>query len=140
MKNKEKFEAFKKKLVADNEEKYGAEAREKYGEDAVDESNRKMLNMTEEVYARFTELGKQINEKLQAAVEGGVSPESETGKEIAMLHKEWLCCTWKTYSAAAHRDLAEMYVADERFAAYYDAKVPGCADFLNRAIKHWVEA
>lgn len=139
MKDTEKFEAFKKKLVSDNEEKYGAEVREKYGEAAVDESNRRMLNMTEEVYARFAGLGERINEKLQAAVRSGASPEGEAGREIAMLHKEWLCYTWKTYSAAAHRGLAAMYVADERFTAYYDAAVPGCADFLNRAVQCWAE-
>ena len=42
MSNKEKFEGFKKKLVDDNEMKYGKEAREKYGDDAVNKSNQKV--------------------------------------------------------------------------------------------------
>ena len=31
--------------------------------------------------------------------------------------------------------LAEMYVADERFKAYYEAVAPGAAEFLRDAIK-----
>ena len=27
---------------------------------------------------------------------------------------------------------------DERFAAYYDKHIPGCARFLRDAVAHWV--
>lgn len=140
MQNTEKFEAFKQRLIKENEDNYGAELQEKYGREEVEASNRKLLHMTEEEYERFTELGKQIIEQLQQAVENGIEPESETGRRIALLHREWLGYTWKSYSAQAHHGLVEMYVADERFQAYYDAKVPGCAAFLNCVVKHWIEA
>ena len=42
MSNKEKFEGFKKKIIDDNEEKYGKEIREKYGKDTVEKSNAKV--------------------------------------------------------------------------------------------------
>ena len=32
---------------------------------------------------------------------------------------------WPEYSEEAHAHLAEMYVADERFTAYYDQAVEG---------------
>jgi len=35
MSNKEKFEGFKKKMIDENEKKYGKEIREKYGDDTV---------------------------------------------------------------------------------------------------------
>ena len=41
MSDKEKFEGFKKKMIDDNEKKYGKEIREKYGEEAVNNSNAK---------------------------------------------------------------------------------------------------
>ena len=53
MSDKEKFEGFVKKLVEENEEKYGMEAREKYGDEAVDRSNAKLLNLSPEKYAEF---------------------------------------------------------------------------------------
>ena len=43
------------------------------------------------------------------------------------------------YDPAKHRGIAELYVADERFAAYYDKSVPGCARFLRDSVLHWVK-
>lgn len=41
---------------------------------------------------------------------------------------------WGNYTKEAHAGLAEMYVHDERFKAYYDRKQPGTAEFLRDAI------
>ena len=43
---------------------------------------------------------------------------------------------WKegTFSEEAHKALADGYVADERFNAYYDKIAPGCTRFLRNAI------
>ncbi len=49
-----------------------------------------------------------------------------------MLHKEWLCFYWNHYTKEAHLGLAQMYVDDSRFRAYYDAVAPGCAAFFTR--------
>ena len=35
--------------------------------------------------------------------------------------------------------LAEGYVTDKRFTAYYDRNVPGCARFLCDAVRHWAK-
>ena len=45
--------------------------------------------------------------------------------------------SWKdcAYSKEAHRGLAEAYVADERFKAYYEAIAPGAAEFLRDAVR-----
>ncbi|MCI5481101.1 MAG: TipAS antibiotic-recognition domain-containing protein [Lachnospiraceae bacterium] len=58
---------------------------------------------------------------------------------MAELHKQWLCRTWKQYSAQAHMGVAEMYTADERFKGYYDKDVTGCAEWLRSAIRFWAE-
>lgn len=137
MDDKMKFEAFKKNAVEENEKTYGKEARGKYGDEAVDESNRKLLGMTEADYERFKDLEQEVLCQLEGAVENGISPESETGQRIVLLHKNWLSFTWKQYSAQAHKGLAEMYLADERFQAYYDRNVAGCAKFLVEAVRYW---
>jgi len=134
MKDHEKFEAFKRDAVAKNEEMYGAEARKKYGDAAVDASNRMMMNMSPEVYARWEVLDKEILSRLEMAVKTSVDPAGEEGKQIAQLHRQWLCCTWEKYSAQAHRGVAQMYVMDERFTRYYDRNVSGCAQFLKDAV------
>ena len=134
MKDTEKFEAFKREAVAKNEAKYGVEAREKYGDAAVDASNRKMMNMSPETYVRWESLDKEILSRLEAAVESGADPSGEEGKQIAELHKQWLCCSWEKYTAQAHKGVAQMYVLDERFTQYYDRNIPGCAQFLRDSV------
>ena len=134
MSDKEKFQAFKERIVRENEERHGAEIREKYGDDEMDSANRKMLNMTEEEFERFQNLGKEINVQLEEAVLTGEKPESEKGRRIVLLHKEWLGKTWKQYTKEAHIAIGNMYISDDRFRMYYDKEVEGCAIFLEAAI------
>ncbi len=138
MSDKEKFQAFKERIVRENEEKHGAEIREKYGDEEMDAANRKMLNLTEEEYERFQNLGEEIKTRLKEAVLVGENPESECGKRIVILHKEWLGKTWKQYTREAHTAIGNMYISDERFKLYYDKEVAGCAEFLEAAIRFWV--
>lgn len=135
MKDREKFQAFKEGLIRENEEKYGKEIREKYGDDEVDASNRKMLNMFEEKWQQFKMLEEEIKAALKEAVLAGVSPDSAEARKIVDLHKEWLQMTLKQYSPEIHKGIAAMYVADERFKAYYDGDVAGCAELLANAVK-----
>lgn len=134
MSDAEKFEGFKRELVEDNERRYGAEARERYGDAAVDDSNRRMLNMNEQEYGTWQALDAEIHAALAEAVRTGANPAGDTGARVCSLHRQWLSHTWPTYSPEAHRGLAEMYVADERFRAYYDREVPGATQWLHDAI------
>ena len=139
MNDEQKFEAFKQRAVAHNEEVYGAEIRSKYGDKEVDEANAAVMNLSRKQYQEWTDLGRGIQERLEVAVREGVSPESEEGKEITALHRRWLTITGNRYDPAKHRGIAELYVMDERFTAYYDKQMPGCARFLRDAVAHWVK-
>ena len=139
MRDEQKFEAFKKRTVEHNEEAYGAEIRAKYGDDQMDQANAAVMNLTQEQYRAWTGLGREIQARLEAAVRAGLSPEGAAGEEIAALHRRWLTVTGNRYDPARHRGIAELYVADERFTAYYDSQVPGCARFLRDAVVHWVK-
>lgn len=136
MEDKEKFEAFKQGLVDENERRYGEEVRERWGDDAADASNAKLMGMSVEQYRQTQELEQGVKDALQAAIATG-DPAGEDAHRAADLHRQWLCAFWKdgTYSKAAHQGLAEMYVADDRFKAYYEAVAPGAAEFLRDAIK-----
>lgn len=133
MSNKEKFEGFKRKLIEENEEKYGAEIREKYGEDTINRSNAKLENMTEAEYAEVERLQEDMFAALREGMASG-DPAGDAAQRAAQLHKEWLTFYWDQYSKEAHAGLAEMYVADERFKAYYDQHGSGTAEFLREAI------
>ena len=139
MSDEQKFEAFKQRAVAHNEEVYGAETRAKYGDKEVDEANSQVMSLTQEQYQEWTNLGREIQEQLEAAVQARLSPESEEGRELCALHRRWLTITGNQYDPARHRGIAELYVIDERFTAYYDKRLPGCARFLRDAVIHWVK-
>ena len=139
MSDREKFEAFKRRAVEANEERYGKEAREKYGREAVEDSNAKFLSMTEEEHGKWKALEAEILSALAAAVRAGEVPAGAEGRRIAELHRRWLSYTWTAYTPQAHRGLAELYTADGRFTAYYDQEVPGCAEFLRQAVRAYTE-
>jgi len=133
MSNQEKFEGFKQRIVEENEKKYGEEVREKYGNDAVEKSNRKVLNMKQEELEKADNLAREIKETLSKAFRTG-DPASESAQRAVDLHRQWLCLYWDGYSKEAHAGLGNMYVADERFKAYYDEDQPGIAEFFRDAI------
>ena len=133
MSDKEKFEGFKQKLLDDNEREYGKEIREKYGKDAVEKSYSKVKNMTQEEYDAVTKLSEEITKTLGEAFKTG-DPAGDLAQKAADLHKQWLSFYWDSYSKEAHGGLAQMYVDDERFKAYYDKEQSGTAEFLRDAI------
>ena len=139
MSDKEKFEAFKRQAVEANEEQYGREIREQYGPEAVEASNARLLSMTEEEHGQWKALEAEILSALAAAVRAGEDPAGPEGRRIAELHRRWLCRAWDKYTPQAHRGVAELYTADQRFTAYYDQEVPGCAAFLRDAVQAYTE-
>ncbi len=133
MKDRERFDGFKEELIRNNEKKYGKEIRAKYGDKEIDQSNKILRGLTEEQYKQLEELSDDIMVKLKEAFKTG-NPAGELGQQVANLHKEWLGYSWPSYTKEAHAGLAQMYVDDERFTAYYDKDQPGLAVFLRDAI------
>lgn len=134
MSDREKFEGFKRGLVAENERKYGREIRQNYGEATVEASNRKLLNLNEADFARMQAVEAEMFDALRILLASGGS-DQEAARTVCAKHREWLSFTWPTYTPEAHRGLAEMYVADERFASYYnDRGGEGAAVALRDAI------
>lgn len=133
MSDNEKFEGFKQKMIDDNEKKYGNEIREKYGDEQVDKSNQKIKNMTKQQYSEIEKLGEDVLTTLNEAFATG-DPSGELAQKAADLHRKWLSFYWDHYTKEAHAGVAQMYVDDERFTAYYDKQQPGTAEFLRDAI------
>ncbi len=135
MTDKEKFEGFKQKMIDTNEQKYGEEIRKKYDDSVVDATNSKIIEMTPEKYKEVEVLNKELNETLKAAVKTA-NPAGELAQKVCELHKKWICSYWADgmYSKSAHKALAQSYVDDTRFTAYYDKIAPGSAKFLRDAV------
>ncbi|WP_312117478.1 MerR family transcriptional regulator [Brevibacillus reuszeri] len=133
MSDKQKFEGFKQNLVDENEKQYGEEIRVKYGSEQVDKANEKIKGMTEEQYAEVEQLGADLLQTLAQAFTTG-DPGSELAQKAADMHRQWLSFYWDHYSKEAHAGIAQMYVDDPRFTAYYEKEQPGLAAFLRDAV------
>ncbi len=138
MSDKEKFEGFKRELIEKNEAQYGEEIREKYGDETVNASNAKLMGMSEEQYEQVQALEREIRETLRAA-KAQNDPAGPLARKACEAHKRWIQFFWPSYSKEAHMGLAEMYVQDERFRAYYDSEETGTAEFLRDAMRVFLE-
>ena len=122
MTDSEKFAAFKQQALADNEQQFGNEARQRYGQDAVATSQQKFAALSAADYQAMQETEAALIAQLKAVT---VSQElgSAAAHEVYRLHRQWLCFTWNNYTPEKHRGLAQLYLADERFAQYYNQRV-----------------
>ncbi len=136
MTDSQKFKVLKSKNLAENEQKYGQELRQKYGEKVINQSNAKYSNMSEKTYTQAQKLESDILEYLFKAMDQN-DYKSDDAKKAFELHKEWIMIYWNDYSSSAHRDLADIYISDNRFKDYYDAKKRGTAEFLRNIIYHF---
>lgn len=139
MTDEERFEGMKARAIAENEERYGAEVRQAYGDAAMDAANERMAGMSQEEWNDAKALEAAILEQLTAAKATG-DPTGEAARKLCAMHARWLQMHWGegAYSPAAHAALAEGYVADQRFTAYYDeAAGEGATAFLRDALIAW---
>lgn len=137
MTDNEKFEAFKKQQLEENNVKYGKEIHGQYDEQTIEQANKKYQSLTEDDFEQMKKTEQDLFEKLQELTTlSGV--DNETGKMVFELHKKWLLYTWPNYSAEAHKGLVDMYLADERFAKYYNQRVNEMAtQTLFDAVKYY---
>ncbi len=123
MEDAARFEGLKHDAIRANEAAFGAEARQRFGDEAVDEANERLLAMDEGTWNDMNELEGAIIEQLkQVMAEGDAHGEAAAG--LARMHARWIELHWGTgaYSREAHLALAQGYLADDRFRAYYDER------------------
>ena len=105
----------------------------------MDAAQNTVRGLTQEQYREWTGLGDEILRRLEDAVRSQTPPDSLEGREITQLHRRWLTLTGNTCDPSKHMGLAQLYIQDERFTAYYDRTVPGCARFLCEAVCRWAD-
>ena len=140
MNESDAFEALKGEKIAANERTYGKEARARWGDDAVDAANERMRFASRGEWDALERLGEEINRKLALAMETG-DPAGAEAMELARMHARWIQGHWGAgrYTPEAHRGLAQMYLADERFRAHYDgAAGAGATEFLVKALEAYL--
>ncbi|WP_201307247.1 MerR family transcriptional regulator [Companilactobacillus farciminis] len=121
MTDTEKFKAFKKTKISENEAKYGMEIRQKYGSKTIEQSNQKFSKLSEIEFQQMQSVEKTLIDDL-VALKQHPDLDSQLAQKIYQEHKQWLEYTWPSYTKKAHRGLVDMYINDARFGDYYDKK------------------
>ncbi|OKK18490.1 transcriptional regulator [Streptomyces sp. CB00455] len=114
---------------------YAKEAEQRWGAtDAYAQSRARAAAHTKDDWKRILAEAEDINRRLAALMDCGASAGSAAAMDLAEEHRGWISQNHYDCSHAMHTCLGEMYIADERFAAHYDAVRPGLAVFLRDAI------
>lgn len=122
---------------------YREEVEERWGAAAYRRSDRWWSGMPEAERAEWQERTARLGADWSAAAERGEDPESPAAQDLARRHVEWLGAIPGSPAHETNGDiagyvlgLAEMYVADERFAANYGGRAG--AEFVREALTAYV--
>ncbi|MGW0597378.1 MerR family transcriptional regulator [Streptomyces sp. NPDC002776] len=128
----ERFEVF-----GDHDpEQYAEEAQARWGStEAYAESQRRAAAYTKDDWKRMQDEGAEWGERYKALMTSGEPPTGEAAMELAEEHRRYLGRWFYECPYEMHQCLGDMYVADERFTAFYDAMHPGMAAHLRDAIR-----
>ncbi|WP_440103503.1 MerR family transcriptional regulator [Glutamicibacter mishrai] len=124
-------------------EQYKEEVTERWGAKAYQTSNKWWRNKSPEEQAGFFQQVRELNEDWISAGKAKAQPESEVAQSLAARHVQWLRSIPGTplesgipeQGSAYVMSLADMYVADERFAKNYG----GHAQFVSDSLKVYVQ-
>lgn len=128
----EQFEVFGTDKVGGE---WTAEARDRWGEtDAYRESQRRTAAYTKQDWTRLKDESDAGLRQFRDAMQSGAPADGEHARSLAEKHWQFLNRWFYECDHEFHRNLAEMYVADDRFRATYDAVAPGLAQYVHDAI------
>lgn len=115
-------------------EEYAVEAEQRWGDtDAWRQSQQRVARMSKQDWIDLKAEGDALLAALAQAKRDGVTPGSPAADELAARHRASIERFYEC-GGEMHRGLVEMYVADERFAAYYDDVEPGLAQFVHDVV------
>ncbi|CCH16221.1 MerR family transcriptional regulator [Micromonospora lupini] len=116
-------------------EQYEAEAEQRWGDtDAYRESNRRASRYTKDDWLRIKAENEDWGRRIVASMASGAPADSPEAMELAEEHRQLISRWFYECSYEVQTGLADMYMADERFTAYYENIAPGLAAYLNEAI------
>lgn len=115
--------------------RYADEVEQRWGDtDAYAESRRRTARYGKADWLRMRAESEAITARFAAALARGHPATSPEATALAEAHREHINRWFYACNRQMHRGLADMYVADERFTATYDAVAPGLAGYIRDAI------
>jgi len=115
---------------------YRSEAEWRWGHtSAYKESVRRTRSYTREDWKRIQDENIAVTRRMLAAFDSGVKPEDTEAMNIAEEARRAIDRAFYACTHEMHATLAEAYVRDERFRAFYDRQREGLAAWFAAAIK-----
>ncbi|MFF8191929.1 MerR family transcriptional regulator [Streptomyces bobili] len=127
----ERFEVFGDK----DPEQYAEEAEARWGgTELYAESQRRAARYTKEDWQRMQAEVADWTGRYDTLMAAGEPSTGERAMDLAEEHRQHITGWFYECSYELHRSLGDMYVADERFKAFYDSTRAGLAEHLKEAI------
>jgi len=115
-------------------EEYAAEAEQRWGDTAAwRQSQQQTAGFTKADWQQVKSETDELEAAYAQAMQHGVAPGSAQANSLAERHRAGIARFYDC-DHAMHRNLAETYVADERYRAHYDGRAPGLAQFTRDVI------
>jgi len=112
-----------------------AEAEQRWGNtDAFRESQRRTARYSKQDWLRIKAEQQEIEQAFAQALADGAPADSDRAAELAERHRQHLSSWFHDVPPELHRGLAELYLADPRFAEHYDQIAAGLAGYVSTAI------
>lgn len=123
-----------------DDSRYEEEVRTRWGDAAWERSAKRRAGMTDEQRADDARLSLDVNAALRAAADDGEDVAGSRFQDLVATHHRWVTDQWggKAPNREAYVGLAEMYVADARFAAVYGGEANAAT--IRDAIRLWADA
>ncbi|HWP98444.1 MAG TPA: MerR family transcriptional regulator [Syntrophomonadaceae bacterium] len=138
MADKDMFQAFDYDKMMEEQKQYEDEVKERWGNtDAYRVSQERTSKYTKEDWERINNIQTQNLNDLCALYEARVPHDDPRVQEVVdrtrlFISDHFYECTLEAWSC-----LGQMYIADERFKAFYEKLSPGLAAYYNDAIQHY---
>jgi hypothetical protein len=114
---------------------FEAEVRERWGEtDAFKQSRARTSKYSHADFAAAKVDQEAVTERFATAFGNSVDYKSADVQAIVVAHREAISKWFYECSPEMQRNLALMYISDERFKKYYDGRVRGLAQYVHDAI------
>jgi hypothetical protein len=114
---------------------YEAEVQERWGDTAAfEQSQVRTSKYSHADFAAAKVDQEAVTERFATAFGNGVDYKSADVQAIVVAHREAISKWFYDCSIEMQRNLAAMYVSDERFKKYYDGRVRGLAQYVHDSI------
>lgn len=128
------FQPFTRQEVQTHQAAYEQEVADRYDSQLVQESQRRTQRYDDAAWARIQTQQHQLEQQLARYLEAGLPAESPCVQQVVEAYQAWIDQHFYPCSNDIFAGLGQLYAADDRFRAHYEAQAAGLADYLSSAI------